>query len=79
MDPLDQPGPPVSCVALQPLNTSIELTTSAVDGIIDDPVLETVDFTVMAIEVTQAAPFGPQALTCSVCAPLEAEIDLSMD
>lgn len=78
MDPLDQPGPPESCVALQPLNTSIELTTSAVDGI-DDTELATVDFTVMAIEVTQAAPFAPQALTCSVCAPLEAEIDLSMD
>jgi hypothetical protein len=78
VEPVDEPGPPLSCVALQLLNTSMELTTSAVDGMSDSE-LEVLALTVMEIDVTHEAPFGPQALTCSVCAPVEDESDLLMD
>jgi hypothetical protein len=57
----------------------MELTTSAVEGIDDDSELDVPALTVTAIDVTHEAPFGPQAFTCSVCAPVEADSDLLMD
>src|SRR6516225_3686765 len=35
--------------------------------------------TVTTIDVTQAAPFGPHAFTCSVWVPVEDEMDLLID
>jgi hypothetical protein len=32
------------------------------------------DFTLIVTSLTQAAPFAPQALTCSTCVPVDEEI-----
>jgi hypothetical protein len=58
----------------------MELTDSAYDGMDADEVVETLveDFTLMTTSVTHAVP-DPHDLMCRVCAPVEAEMLLSID
>jgi hypothetical protein len=78
VDPLEEPGPPVSCTLDQPLKACIWLTTSALEGTIDSGLAEPA-LTVITTDVTHAPPFPPHAFTCKVCVPMEDETALLID